>query len=175
MVYISPAVGEMLKQKPNELEGKDFFDLVFGQYHPHSHNAASTDLCSTGPTTAPKPPHIPSITNTPSPPSIQLQHNHDLFKFTHTAIPTINLQSIIHHLRTYDGRQSCRLGTPGPRNGSRDCRGYTCAWGWWGQCRIWVRWEWGFGTAASSARERSGWDERESYLDHGQKSGREQQ
>jgi hypothetical protein len=31
MVYVSPAVGEMLSQKSNELEGKDFFDLVFGK------------------------------------------------------------------------------------------------------------------------------------------------
>jgi hypothetical protein len=31
MVYVSPAVSEMVSQKADELEGKDFFDLVFGQ------------------------------------------------------------------------------------------------------------------------------------------------
>jgi hypothetical protein len=31
MVYASPAVNDMLNQKGTEFEGKDFFDLVFGQ------------------------------------------------------------------------------------------------------------------------------------------------
>jgi len=31
MVYASPSVNEMLSQKGSDLEGKDFFDFVFGK------------------------------------------------------------------------------------------------------------------------------------------------
>ncbi|WRT69488.1 uncharacterized protein IL334_006474 [Kwoniella shivajii] len=34
IIYSSPAVGEMLGQKPSELEGKDFLDFVFAADHP---------------------------------------------------------------------------------------------------------------------------------------------
>lgn len=32
MIYASPAVNDMLNSKGTEFEGKDFFDLVFGQF-----------------------------------------------------------------------------------------------------------------------------------------------
>jgi len=39
MVYASPAVNDMLNQKGTEFEGKDFFDLVFGQFIPLCSNS----------------------------------------------------------------------------------------------------------------------------------------
>jgi len=83
MVYASPAVNDMLNQKGTEFEGKDFFDLVFGQ---SILLWLSTILTiSTRPTSITKSLDITSPSNTSTTTSTKFQLSQHRFKFPDTT------------------------------------------------------------------------------------------
>jgi hypothetical protein len=82
MVYASPAVNDMLNQKGTEFEGKDFFDLVFGQSFLLRLKLVLTS--STRPASTTKPPNIPSPSNTSTTPPTKFKLSQHRLKFPHT-------------------------------------------------------------------------------------------
>jgi hypothetical protein len=83
MVYASPAVNDMLNQKGTEFEGKDFFDLVFGQSFLLRLQLVLTS--STRPASTTERPHILGPANTSTTPPTKFKLSQHRFKFSHTA------------------------------------------------------------------------------------------
>jgi hypothetical protein len=83
MVYASPAVNDMLNQKGTEFEGKDFFDLVFGQSFLLRLQLVLTS--STRPASTTEPSHILGPSNTSTTSSTQFKFSQHRFKFSHTT------------------------------------------------------------------------------------------